>query len=295
VSVAKADDRSVLKFVRQEYGDRYAERIDADEPAVLVSFGRGDLYPAAPSLLRYAPTDKRPDNVSQLAAFKPEERWRRTQEILDVVRGLEIGDVDVTVDTDPMRKEVSRYGYPILWFGRDETVKMAVGMENRTGQGQEIGEEYWNPIKSGYLEKFGPRQTFGDLTETALVFPDEEDEAAFEAYESIKNYTEEKLGMRLSERPAPFAYDVEEDVVELREDREQFDITLGFLPQFDEEDYYTLIDILQMAIRSRLSQSWDRRCERPRRGRSGEHRCRACSEVGCRTFHCRGTTRRRHT
>jgi len=245
VSEVEADDgRSVRKFSRQEYGDRYAERIDETEPAALISFGRGDLYPAAPSLLRYAPTDKRPDEVSQLAAFEPEERWRRTQEFLDVVRSFEVGDVDVTVDTAPMQREVSRYGYPILWFGRDESVKMAVGMENQTRPGQNITEEYWNPIKSGYLEKFGPRWTFGNLCETALVFPDEEREAAFEAYESIRDYAEENLGLRLSERPAPFAYDVENDVAELRAQREQFEITLGFLPEFDEERYYELIGTL---------------------------------------------------
>jgi len=238
------DGKSVLKYARQEYGDRFAERIDDTEPTVLVSFDSGDIYSAAPSLLRYAPTDKRPDEVSQLAAFGPEERWQRTREFLDVVRGFEIGDVDVTVDTDPIGREVSRYGYPTLWFGRDEAVKMAVGMENRTRPGQKITEEYWNPIKSGYLEKFGPRRTFGDLIETALVFPDEEYEAALEAYESIRNYAEEKLGLRLNERPAPFAYDVEEDVAELREVSEPFDITLGFLPEFDEESYYRLIDVL---------------------------------------------------
>lgn len=242
--VEARDGDSVLDFADKEYGNQYAERIDKTEPTALINIGGGKLYHAAPSLLRYAPTDKRPDEVSQLAAFEPEERWRRTQEFLNVVRGIKIGDVDVMIDTDPVSREVHRYGYPTLRFGRDQAVEMAIGMENQTRPGQEITEEYWNPIKSGYLEKFGPRRTFGTLIETALVFPDKRDEAAFDAYESIKNYAEENLGLNLEDQPASFAFDVERDVTELREDPGQFDITIGFLAEYDEEDYYKQIDVL---------------------------------------------------
>jgi hypothetical protein len=233
--------RTVLEYARQEYDDSYAGRIDPDEPAVLVSYGRGEDYAAPPSLLRYNPVDDFPDEISQEASFDPAERWRRTRRFREVVEQFDIGTVSVEVDTEPIERDPLHYSYPVLTFGAEETVEMALGLENRTREGEEITREYWNPIKGGYLEKFGPNQPVLGSVETAVVFPERHEEEALDFYDDLREYADGKLNLSLAEQPAEFAVDRPGDMDELRDRPERFDGVVGFLSEYDEETYYRLI------------------------------------------------------
>lgn len=239
VAEREADEgRTVLEYARQEYADQYADRIDPDEPAVLVSYGPGEDYPAPPSLLRYNPGF--PDEASQAATFDPDERWQRTQELREAVDQFDIGTVSVEVDSEPVGRDPQHYSYPVLSFGSEGTVEMALGLDNKTHRG-EITKAYWNPIKQGYLEKFGPRKPRYGSVETVLVFPERYEEAAFELYDELREYAVDHLDLSLDESPAEFVLDAPDQRDELRGKCGDFDAVVGFLAEFDERQYHELI------------------------------------------------------
>lgn len=232
--------RSVLEYAQQEYDDRYADRIDPEEPAALVSYGPGKDYPAPPSLLRYNPINY-PDDVSQAASFDPPERWERTRRFRRVVEQFDIGEVSVEIDSEPVERDELHYSYPVLAFGAEETVEMALKRENRTRQQGEITREYWNPIKGGYLRKFGPRRPVRGAVETAIVFPERYEEEALDFYEDLYEHASGSLDLALERRPAEFALDEPTDRDELRDEPERFDAVVALLPEYDEETYHRMI------------------------------------------------------
>lgn len=239
-------NESVVDSIRERHGDEWASRIDESEPTVQIRYGRSDWYPAAPSLLRYAPSEDRPDEISQLATLSPLDRWSRIEEFIDLIGHIKIGNLRADLIQEPLRQGTRTYGYPVLSFGHDPATEMAIGRANISFEGADLTAEYWNPAKQGYLETVGPRRTYDESFNMVVFFADGYEEEALANYNRVREYIEQHLGLILSERPGRVNF---EDARELedwvRNSRNNIDAGFGYLPEHEEDPYHRLIDVLE--------------------------------------------------
>lgn len=238
-------DNETLDEIESRHGKRYADSIDPSEPTVKIQYGNSDWYPAAPSLLLFAPSEDRPDEISQRATFGPQERWQRVEDFRELIGDISIGSIQTDISPSSVRDGISAYGYPVLTFGDDPSTEMAIGRPNISFDGSELTQEYWNPAKQGYLEQVGPRRTFDQDFSVAVLFPEGTEDEALSAYQQVREYVEEHLGLILSDRPGRVNYEDPREVEEWQRSLEDVDAGFGYLPEYDEDVYHKLIEILE--------------------------------------------------
>lgn len=237
-------DNETLDEIESRHGERYADSIDPSEPTVKIQYGNNDWYPAAPSLLLFAPSEDRPDEISQQATFEPQERWQKVEDFRDLIGDISIGSIQTAISPSPVRDGISAYGYPALMFGDDPSTEMAIGRPNISSEGSELTQEYWNPAKQGYLEGVGPRRTFDQDFTVAVLFPEGTEDEALSTYQQVREYVEEHLGLILSDRPGRVNYEDPREVEEWQRSLEDVDAGFGYLPEYDKDVYHKLIEIL---------------------------------------------------
>jgi len=88
-------DNETLDEIEDRHGTEYADRIDPSEPTVKIQYGNSDWYPAAPSLLLFAPSEDRPDEISQRATFTPQERWEKAEAFRELIGDISIGTIRI--------------------------------------------------------------------------------------------------------------------------------------------------------------------------------------------------------
>ena len=238
-------DDSVIASIRDRHGEEWANRIDESEPTVQIRYGRSDWYPAAPSLLRFAPSEERPDEISQLATLSPRERWAKIEEFHDLIDHINIGTLHADLSEEPIRQGMGAYGYPVLTFGQDPATEMAIGRPNISFDRSDLTEEYWNPAKQGYLETVGPRKTYDESFDMVVFFGEGYHDDAVDTYHQVREYIEEYLGLVLSDRPGRVNYDDTRELEDwIRNSRRNVDAGFGYLPEHAEDPYHQLIDVL---------------------------------------------------
>jgi len=190
-------DNETLDEIGDRHGQEYADNVDPSEPTVKIQYGNSDWYPAAPSLLLFAPSEDRPDEISQRATFSPRERWDKVEAFRELISDISIGSIQTEISQSPVRDGISAYGYPVLTFGDDPSTEMGIGRPNISFDGSDLTQEYWNPAKQGYLEEVGPRRTFDQDFNVAVLFPEGSEDEALSAYQQVREYVEENLGLLL--------------------------------------------------------------------------------------------------
>lgn len=237
-------DNNTLDEIADRHGKEYADRIDPSESTVKIQYGDSDWYPAAPSLLLFAPSEDRPDEISQRATFSPRERWEKVEAFRGLIGDISIGTIQADIGQSPVREGISAYGYPVLTFGDDPSTEMAIGRPNISFDNRNLTQEYWNPAKQGYLEEVGPRRTFDQDFNVAVLFPEGMEDDALSAYQQVREYVEDQLGLILSNPPGRVNYEDPREVEEWQQSLDNIDAGFGYLPQYDEEVYHKLIEIL---------------------------------------------------
>lgn len=238
-------DAPVLDEIESRYGTEYVNRVDESEPTVKIQYGNSDWYPAAPSLLLFAPSDDRPDEISQRATFSPRERWAKVEDFRELIGDINIGTLSAEVDREPVRDGISTYGYPVLTFGNDPSTEMGIGRPNISFDGSDLTPEYWNPAKQGYLEEVGPRRTYDESFNMVVFFPDGSEQDALHAYEQVRGYIEDHLGLILSDPPGRVNYEDPHELSEWQHQaRDDVDGGFGYLPKHDIDRYHQLIEAL---------------------------------------------------
>lgn len=238
-------DTQTLNEIEDRHGQEYADRVDPSEPTVKIRYGDSDWYPAAPSLLLFAPSEDRPDEISQRATFSPRERWEKAEAFRELIGDIRIGTIQTDISQSPVREGLRAYGYPVLTFGDDPSTEMGIGRPNISFDGSELTQEYWNPAKQGYLEEVGPRRTFDQAFNVAVLFPEGAEDDALSAYQQVREYVEEHLGLILSDPPGRVNYEDPREVEAWQKSLDNIDAGFGYLPQHDEEIYHKLIEILE--------------------------------------------------
>jgi hypothetical protein len=237
-------DNETLDEIENRHGREYANRVDPSEPTVKIQYGNSDWYPAAPSLLLFAPSEDRPDEISQRATFSPQERWRKVEAFRELISDISIGSIQTDISQSPVRDGISAYGYPVLTFGDDPSTEMGIGRPNISFDGSDLTQEYWNPAKQGYLEEVGPRRTFDQDLNVAVLFPEGAEDDALSTYQQVREYVEDHLGLILSDPPGRVNYEDPREVENWQQSLDRIDAGFGYLPQHDEDVYHKLIEIL---------------------------------------------------
>lgn len=237
----------VLEVIRDDYGSKWAEKVEPTEPLVKVRYGRRDKwYPAAPSLLYPSPGDDRPDSISERAAKAPVDRWEAIETFLDVIGHIQMGNVEAPVTQSPIRSGTGTYGYPVLTFGQEPSTEMALYRPNISlDHSPDLEPRFWNPAKEGYFEEVGPRDSFDDEIRVAVFYAEGDESEAREVYEDIREYAKRFMGINLSERIGRINFEDERLLDEFEEEsRENIDAGFAYLPEYDEATYHRLIDLL---------------------------------------------------
>lgn len=237
-------DNETLDEIEDRHGREIADNVDPSEPTVKIQYGDSDWYPAAPSLLLFAPSEDRPDEISQRATFSPRERWAKVEDFRELIDDISIGTIQTDISQSPVRDGISAYGYPVLTFGDDPSTEMGIGRPNISFDGSNLTQEYWNPAKQGYLEKVGPRRTFDQDFNIAVLFPEGKEDEALRAYQQVREYVEDHLGLILSDRPGRVNYEDPREVEEWQQSLDDVDAGFGYLHQYDEDVYHKLIEIV---------------------------------------------------
>lgn len=237
-------DNETLDEIEDRHGREIADKVDPSEPTVKIQYGDSDWYPAAPSLLLFAPSEDRPDEISQRATFSPRERWEKVEGFRELISDISIGTIQTDISQSPVRDGISAYGYPVLTFGDNPSTEMGIGRPNISYGGSNLTREYWNPAKQGYLEEVGPRRTFDQDFNIAVLFPEGEEDEALGVYQQVREYVETHLGLILSDRPGRVNYEDPREVQEWQQSLDNVDAGFGYLPQRDEDVYHKLIEIL---------------------------------------------------
>jgi hypothetical protein len=237
-------DNETLDEIENRHGREYANRVDPSEPTVKIQYGNSDWYPAAPSLLLFAPSEDRPDEISQRATFSPQERWRKVEAFRELISDISIGSIQTDISQSPVRDGISAYGYPVLTFGDDPSTEMGIGRPNISFDGSDLTQEYWNPAKQGYLEEVGPRRTFDQDLNIAVLFPEGAEDDALSTYQQVREYVEDHLGLILSDHPGRVNYENPREVENWQQSLDRIDAGFGYLPQHDEDVYHKLIETL---------------------------------------------------
>lgn len=238
-------DNETLDEIEDRHGREVADKVDPSEPTVKIRYGNRDWYPAAPSLLLFAPSEGRPDDISQRATFSPRERWEKVEDFRELIGNINIGTIQTDISQPPVRDGISAYGYPVLTFGDDPSTEMGIGRPNISFDGSPLTQEYWNPAKQGYLEEVGPRRTFDEDFNIAVLFPEGAEDDALRAYQQVREYVEDHLGIILSDPPGRVNYEDPHEVKDWQQSLDNIDAGFGYLPQHDEEVYHQLIEILE--------------------------------------------------
>jgi hypothetical protein len=237
-------DNETLNEIEDRHGREVADKVDPSEPTVKIRYGNSDWYPAAPSLLLFAPSEDRPDDISQQATFSPQERWEKVEAFREQIGNISIGTIQTDISQSPVRDGISAYGYPVLTFGDDPSTEMGIGRPNISFDGSPLTQEYWNPAKQGYLEEVGPRRTFDQNFNVAVLFPEGAEDDALSAYQKVREYVEDHLGLILSDPPGRVNYEDPHEVKDWQQSLDNIDAGFGYIPQHDEEVYHKLIEIL---------------------------------------------------
>ena len=240
-------DEPVLDVIRESYGPEWAERVEPTEPLAKVRYGRRDKwYPAAPSLLYPSPGEDRPDSVSERAAKAPVERWDDVETFLDVIGHIQMGSVEAPVTQSPIRDGTGTYDYPVLTFGQNPSREMELHRPNISlDHSPDLKPRFWNPAKEGHLETVGPRDSFDDEIQVAIFHAEGDESEALEVYEDIREHANRLTGINLSERVGRINFEDERLLDEFQEEsRENADAGFAYLPEYNEDIYHRLIDIL---------------------------------------------------
>jgi hypothetical protein len=240
-------DDSVLEFIKEEYGQQWAEKVDPTEPLAKIRYNRRDKwYPAAPSLLYPSPGDDRPDSVSERAAKAPVDRWDDVETFLDVIGHIQMGNVEAPVTQSPIRDGTGTYDYPVLTFGQNPSREMELYQPNISlDHSPDLKPRFWNPAKEGHLETVGPRESFDNEIRVAVFHADGDESEALEVYEDIREHAKRLTGINLSERVGRINFEDERLLDEFQEEsRANVDAGVAYLPEYDEDIYHRLIDIL---------------------------------------------------
>jgi hypothetical protein len=221
--------------------------VDSTEPLAKIRYNRWDKwYPVAPSLLYPSPGDDRPDSVSERAAKPPVDRWDDVETFLDVIGHIQMGNVEAPVTQSPIQDGTGTYDYPILTFGQNPSREMELYQPNISlDHSPDLKSRFWNPAKEGHLETVGPRESFDDEIRVAVFHADGDESEALEVYEDIREDAERLTGINLSERVGRINFEDERLLDEFEtESRENVDAGFAYLPEYDEDIYHRLIDIL---------------------------------------------------
>jgi hypothetical protein len=244
---------SVLEFVQQEYGDKWADKIDPDEPLVQIRFGNSDPYDTAPSLLNASPEELN-RRLTGEAALSARERQKAIQDFIRRIDFVQIEDEKVSVSGDGVKPaEQGDFDYPDLVFGNDEV--LSAGTPNAVDPSQEVHPGNWRWIIQEYLEEYGFWVSQRKLSEIVLVYPGGEKTRAENLYQDVRERLSEIGGVQIRSDPHRVCYT---DQVEFDEWVSEFgdsiDGVLGLI-EGDGDEYYEIIDAFNGAPTQYVSTS----------------------------------------
>lgn len=236
----RGEEISVLEFVKQVYGEKWANKIDPDEPLVQIRFGDSEPYDTAPSLLKASPK-KLNRKLTSEATLSANERRKAIFNFINRIDYIQIEGEKVSINHDAIEPPTQgNYEYPDLQFG--EEAILSVGTPNATSTSQEVHPGNWRWVTRDYLEEFGYWKAQSKMSEIVLVYPEGEQDRAESLYNDVRKKLSELGGIQIRSDPPRICYSDRAEFDEwVSEFGDSVDGVLGLI-EGDGDEYFEIID-----------------------------------------------------